>query len=72
MKFAMCRYIAPEQVPVKYGGLSMDADTEFSNSDRAIDISIKPSTKHIVTIPVTEVCLSSSLNTPNYNEMFKS
>ncbi|KAK2438894.1 patellin-3 [Trifolium repens] len=51
-------YIAPEQLPVKYGGLSKDG--EFGNSDAVVtEITIKPTSKHTVEFPVTEKCLLS-------------
>ncbi|CAL5214667.1 unnamed protein product [Lathyrus oleraceus] len=50
-------YIAPEQLPVKYGGLSKDG--EFGNSDAVTEITIKPTSKHTVEFPVTEKCLVS-------------
>ncbi|XP_021281098.1 LOW QUALITY PROTEIN: patellin-3-like [Herrania umbratica] len=49
------RYIAAEQVPVKYGGLSKDG--EFANTDAVTEITVKPSAKHTVEFPVTETCL---------------
>ncbi|XP_017969920.1 PREDICTED: patellin-3 [Theobroma cacao] len=49
------RYIAAEQVPVKYGGLSKDG--EFANTDAVSEITVKPSAKHTVEFPVTETCL---------------
>lgn len=54
--FGICyRYIAPEQVPVQYGGLSREGDQEFSIADPVTELVIKPSTKHTVEIPVSEV-----------------
>lgn len=49
------RYIAPEQVPVKYGGLSRDGEQEFTTADPATEVTIKPATKHAVEFPVSEV-----------------
>ncbi|KAK6264011.1 hypothetical protein SCA6_019445, partial [Theobroma cacao] len=49
------RYIAAEQVPVKYGGLSKDG--EFANTDAVTEITVKPSVKHTIEFPVTETCL---------------
>ncbi|KAK1311063.1 Patellin-3 [Acorus calamus] len=49
------RYIAPEQVPVQYGGLSKENDADFSTADVVTDVTIKPGTKHTVEIPVSEV-----------------
>lgn len=48
------RYIAPEHVPVQYGGLSRDGDQEFTTSDPVTEITIKAATKHTVEIPVSE------------------
>lgn len=49
------RYIAAEQVPVQYGGLSRDGDQEFTASDPVTEVTVKPASKHTVEIPVSEV-----------------
>ncbi|KAA3479722.1 patellin-3-like [Gossypium australe] len=49
------KYIAAEQVPVRYGGLSKDG--EFGNTDAVTEITVKPAAKHTVEFPVTEACL---------------
>ncbi|KAH9317796.1 hypothetical protein KI387_019565, partial [Taxus chinensis] len=50
------KYIAPEQVPVQYGGLSRENDEEFSPADGGVsEHTIKAGAKHTVEIPVTEV-----------------
>ncbi|XP_022740283.1 patellin-3-like [Durio zibethinus] len=49
------RYIAAEQVPVKYGGLSKDG--EFVNTDAVTETIVKPAAKHTVEFPVTGACL---------------
>lgn len=49
----LIRYIAAEQVPVRYGGLSKDG--EFGNTDAVTEITVKPAAKHTVEFPVTEV-----------------
>ncbi|CAL9201281.1 unnamed protein product [Musa hybrid cultivar] len=51
------KYIAPEQVPVQFGGLSKENDTDFSTADAVIETTIKPSTKQAIEIPVTESCI---------------
>ncbi|KAK7312059.1 hypothetical protein VNO77_35601 [Canavalia gladiata] len=48
------KYIAPEQVPVQYGGLSRDGEQEFSSADPVTEVTIKPATKHAVHFPVIE------------------
>ncbi|XP_019417293.1 PREDICTED: patellin-3-like isoform X1 [Lupinus angustifolius] len=50
----LLRYIAPEQLPVKYGGLSKDG--EFGITDTVTEITVKPASKHNVEFPVTENC----------------
>jgi hypothetical protein len=50
-----CRYIAPEQVPVQFGGLYKEDDTEFSTSDAVTELTVKPSSKETIEIPATEV-----------------
>ncbi|XP_021733323.1 patellin-3-like [Chenopodium quinoa] len=48
-------YIAPEQVPVQYGGFSKDG--EFGSKDGATQIIVKPTCKETVEFAVTEACL---------------
>ncbi|KAF8716493.1 hypothetical protein HU200_026278 [Digitaria exilis] len=48
------RYIAPEQVPVQFGGLFKEDDPEFTTSDAVTELTIKPSSKETVEIPATE------------------
>jgi len=48
------RFIAPEQVPVQFGGLYKEDDTEFSTSDAVTELTVKPSSKETVEIPATE------------------
>ncbi|EPS60309.1 hypothetical protein M569_14496, partial [Genlisea aurea] len=53
------KYIAPEQVPIRYGGLYLDTcecNPDFSVDDPATELIIKPSTKQIVEIIVNEIC----------------
>ncbi|PKA51727.1 Patellin-3 [Apostasia shenzhenica] len=50
------KYIAPEQVPVQYGGLSKENDPDFTISDPVDEIIIKPSSKHIIELPAIEPC----------------
>lgn len=51
----LSRYIAPEHVPVQYGGLSKDNDPDFTSSDAVTEVIIKPSSKHVIELPSTEV-----------------
>ncbi|KAK4741044.1 hypothetical protein SAY87_024632 [Trapa incisa] len=54
------KYISPERVPVQYGGLSVDScdcNPEFTTSDPATDMIIKPRTKQIVEIIIYEKCV---------------
>ncbi|KAL2497406.1 Patellin-3 [Abeliophyllum distichum] len=50
------KYIAPEQVPVQYGGLSRKGEQEFTTADPAIEEFIKPASKHTIELPITEAC----------------
>ncbi|MBA0867245.1 hypothetical protein Goshw_028646 [Gossypium schwendimanii] len=50
------KYIAPEQVPVQYGGLSREGEQEFSVADAVTEVTIKPAAKHSVEFPITENC----------------
>lgn len=47
-------YIAPEQVPVQYGGFSKEG--EFGTKDGATQIIVKPTCKETVEFAVTEAC----------------
>lgn len=54
------KYISPEQVPIQYGGLSVDfcdCNPEFSIDDPATEITVKPATKQTVEIQVNEKCI---------------
>ncbi|KZV57100.1 patellin-2-like [Dorcoceras hygrometricum] len=48
------KYLAPEQVPVQYGGLSKDGEQEFTAADSATEETIKPSSKHTIELPISE------------------
>lgn len=50
------KYIAPEQVPVQYGGLSKEGEQEFTTAEPATEEIIKPASKHTIEFPVTEKC----------------
>ncbi|URE19149.1 hypothetical protein MUK42_35023 [Musa troglodytarum] len=49
------KYIAPEQVPVAFGGLSNESDPEFTTADAITEVTIKASSKQSIEIPATEV-----------------
>ncbi|XXG73584.1 hypothetical protein AAC387_Pa07g2479 [Persea americana] len=51
------KYIAPEQVPVHYGGLSVENDPDFSTADSVTEVTIKPAARHTVELPVSEACV---------------
>ncbi|KAK2996911.1 hypothetical protein RJ639_017558 [Escallonia herrerae] len=54
------KYITPEQVPIRYGGLSVDfceCNPEFTDDDPASEVTVKPSTKQTVEIIVNEKCI---------------
>ncbi|QCD89046.1 patellin-3-like [Vigna unguiculata] len=48
------KYIAPELVPIQYGGLSREGEQEFTTADPVTEVTIKPATKHAVEFPVSE------------------
>ncbi|KAJ8557811.1 hypothetical protein K7X08_004577 [Anisodus acutangulus] len=50
------KYIAPEQVPAQYGGLSKEGEQEFTTAEPATEEIIKPASKHTIEFPVTEKC----------------
>ncbi|KAL0016207.1 hypothetical protein SO802_003276 [Lithocarpus litseifolius] len=51
------KYIAPEQVPVQYGGLKREDEQEFTIEDPVIEYTIKPSSKETIEFPYTETGL---------------
>ncbi|KAJ9145936.1 hypothetical protein P3X46_028263 [Hevea brasiliensis] len=54
------KYISPEQVPIQYGGLSVDycdCNPEFTVADPATEITVKPATKQTVEIIIYEKCI---------------
>ncbi|GAB2233073.1 hypothetical protein Droror1_Dr00002287 [Drosera rotundifolia] len=52
---AMRRYIAPEHVPVQYGGHSRTGKLEFSHEDSVIELDVKPNSKHQVELSHAEL-----------------
>lgn len=50
----LCKYIAPEHVPVQYGGLSKEGECEFTTADPVTEVTVKPACKHTIEIPVSE------------------
>ncbi|CAI9267195.1 unnamed protein product [Lactuca saligna] len=50
------KYIAPELVPVQYGGLSREGEQEFTSSDTVTEEIIKPATKHTIEFPAPVTC----------------
>ena len=56
------RYIAPEQVPIQYGGLNRggDQELEFTTADPVTEVTIKPTTKHAVEFPASEVSVDTN------------
>ncbi|KAJ4701213.1 patellin-3-like [Melia azedarach] len=53
------KYIAPEQVPVQYGGLSREGEQEFTTADPVTEVTVKPATKHAIEFPFTETGILS-------------
>nr|CAD1842030.1 unnamed protein product [Ananas comosus var. bracteatus] len=48
------KHIAPEQVPVRFGGLSKENDADFTTTDAVTEIALKPSTNQDIVIPTNE------------------
>ncbi|CAN1235555.1 PATL3 [Linum perenne] len=54
------KYIPPEEVPIQYGGMSVDdcdCNPEFAFSDPVTDMIVKPGTKQTVEIIIYEKCV---------------
>ncbi|GAB2224059.1 hypothetical protein Drorol1_Dr00004805 [Drosera rotundifolia] len=49
------KYIAPEHVPVQYGGHSRTGELEFSHEDSVIEVDVKPNSKHQVELSHSEL-----------------
>lgn len=49
------RYIAAEEIPVQYGGLKRENDSEFSVKDGAKEAIVKAGSTEVVEIPSPEV-----------------
>lgn len=57
---ALFKYILPEQVPIQYGGLSVDycdCNPEFTIADPVTEVIIKPAIKQTVEIIIYEKCV---------------
>lgn len=55
----LLKYISSDQIPVQYGGLSVDdcdCNSDFTIDDPAIEITVKPGTKQTVEIIIYEKC----------------
>uniref|UniRef100_A0A7N1A7L8 Patellin-3 n=1 Tax=Kalanchoe fedtschenkoi TaxID=63787 RepID=A0A7N1A7L8_KALFE len=48
------KYIAPEQVPLQYGGMSGGDQESFTTADAVTEVLIKPTSKHTIEIPFSE------------------
>lgn len=54
------KYVSPEQVPVQYGGLSVDycdCNPDFTIADPVTELIVKPATKQNVEIIISEKCI---------------
>lgn len=52
-------------MPAQYGGLSREGEQEFTTAEAATEDTIKPTSKHTIEFPVTEVShlfLTNALN----------
>lgn len=56
LKLLYCRYIASEELPVHYGGLRKENDTDFSTEDVVSEIFINQSSTECIQIPAPEAC----------------
>lgn len=52
------RYIAASQIPVQYGGLKRETDSEFSVDDDAQEAIVKAGSQETIEIPTPEVPLT--------------
>ncbi|KAK9743271.1 hypothetical protein RND81_03G227900 [Saponaria officinalis] len=48
------KYIAPEHVPVQYGGHSKIGENEFTSADAVTEVIVKPGTKHPIEFAFSE------------------
>ncbi|WZZ05951.1 LOW QUALITY PROTEIN: hypothetical protein YC2023_091872 [Brassica napus] len=54
---AIFKYISPEQVPVKYGGLSKDIP--IATKDTVTEAIVKPAAKYTIDLPASDACMLS-------------
>ncbi|CAF2183468.1 hypothetical protein BRARA_G02369 [Brassica rapa] len=54
---AIFKYISPEQVPVKYGGLSKDIP--IATEDTVTEAIVKPAAKYTIDLPASDACMLS-------------
>ncbi|XP_022155581.1 patellin-4-like isoform X2 [Momordica charantia] len=50
----LVKFIAPEQLPVRYGGLKREDDDDFSPEDKALELTIRGNTAATIEFPVAE------------------
>lgn len=72
------RYIAAEELPVHYGGLKREDESDFSTEDASAEITVYQSSSETIQIPVPEVCalkknlfnlMATIYQTRNHNNM---
>uniref|UniRef100_A0A5B7BQ70 Patellin-4 n=1 Tax=Davidia involucrata TaxID=16924 RepID=A0A5B7BQ70_DAVIN len=51
----LLKYIAAEEIPVHYGGLKRDNDSEFSTEDTVSEVAVKAGSTETIEIPAPEV-----------------
>ncbi|GMH00348.1 hypothetical protein Nepgr_002187 [Nepenthes gracilis] len=51
------KYIAPEHVPVQYGGHSRAGELEFTSDDPVSEVNVKSTSKYTVELPFDEPCV---------------
>ncbi|XP_059660352.1 patellin-4-like [Cornus florida] len=51
----LVKYIAPENIPVQYGGLKREDDDEFSSDDTVSELIVKVGAKGAIKIPMSEI-----------------
>lgn len=59
------RLIAPENIPIQYGGLRREKEDEFSPTDEVSEMAVRGGDTATIQIPTPEVPFLTLLNEPN-------
>lgn len=69
----LLEYATPENIPVQYGGLRREIDTEFSTEDKVLEVNIRANSTDQIQIPINEggVTVTWDVTVVGYNVLYK-